>query len=134
MDGYKATRDEKSRNFNREVFAYTYQTLLPSLLEKYGFQMIGHRSLEADDVIAILTNMLLDVENMPKTNICIITNDNDYIQLLNHPALKSNANAQLVIKNMQDKHLEERTVCPPDVYLEVKKILGDKSDNIPPAL
>jgi DNA polymerase-1 len=32
---------------------------------------------------------------------------------------------------MQDKNISERTGCSPEVYIEVKKILGDKSDNIP---
>jgi 5'-3' exonuclease len=32
---------------------------------------------------------------------------------------------------MQDKSISERTGCSPKIYIEVKKILGDKSDNIP---
>jgi 5'-3' exonuclease len=134
MDGYKATRDEKSKSFNKDVFVYTYHTLLPSLIAKYGFQVIGHRTLEADDIIAIITDRLLNVcsETKDTLRLTIITNDNDYIQLLNHPVVKfSNEHISLSIKNMQDKNIYERTGCTPEIYVEVKKILGDKSDNIP---
>jgi DNA polymerase-1 len=131
-DGYKATREEKTKTFNKDVFAHTYQKVLPDLITRYGFQTIGHRCLEADDVIAIITDRLLNLSQ--PLYITIITNDNDYIQLLNHPSLKQDGiekHTKLVIKNMQDKHICERTGCSPEVYIEVKKILGDKSDNIP---
>jgi 5'-3' exonuclease len=138
MDGYKATRDEKTKTFNKDVFVHTYQKVLPDLIAKYGFQTIGHRCLEADDIIAIITDRLLNLSQaliLPQPLcITIITNDNDYIQLLNHPSLKQvgiETHAKLAIKNMQDKHIYERTGCSPEVYTEVKKILGDKSDNIP---
>ena len=137
-DGYKATRDEKTKTFNKDVFVHTYQKVLPDLVGKYGFQTIGHRCLEADDVIAIITDRLLNLSQdtivSQPISITIITNDNDYIQLFNHPSLKQAGNekqTKLVIKNMQDKNICERTGCTPDVYIEVKKILGDKSDNIP---
>jgi 5'-3' exonuclease len=134
FDSYKATREEKSKNFNKEVFIYTYQKLLPQLIEKYGFQTIGNKSLEADDVIAIITDRLLNLslEQSHTFHVVILTNDNDYIQLLQHTALQNAGDrVRLDIKNMQEKSLHERLPCPVQIYLEVKKILGDKSDNIP---
>lgn len=134
IQGYKATRDDKTKTFDKNVFVYTYQNVLPSLIEKYGFQTISNKCLEADDVIAIITRRLLDQQysHSHKLHITIITNDNDYIQLLAHPSLKKGEGQHcLTIKNMQDKNICERTGCSPEVYIEVKKILGDKSDNIP---
>jgi DNA polymerase-1 len=132
IQGYKANRDDKAKTFDKNVFVHTYQHVLPALIEKYGFQTISNRSLEADDVIAIITRRLLDQQHSHKLHITIITNDNDYIQLLTHPSLKGGEGQScLVIKNMQDKNIWERTGCSPDIYIEVKKILGDKSDNIP---
>jgi 5'-3' exonuclease len=124
---YKATRDDKSRTFNREVFPYTYQTLLPSLQDTYKFQVFGHYSLEADDVAALVTMHLFDSY---ESKVVIITNDNDYIQLMTYPQASSQSSLQ--IRNLQGKNICERTGCSPEHYMKIKKILGDKSDNIPP--
>lgn len=128
-NGYKATRDDKSTTFNKDVFVYTYNVLLPQLQERIGFQMIGHCCLEADDVVAIITNSVLDysMEKGVDTSIVIVTNDNDYIQLMNH----THGNGRLMIRNLQDRNICERVGCPPNEYLKVKKVIGDKSDNIP---
>jgi 5'-3' exonuclease len=64
------------------------------------------------------------------TVITIITNDNDYIQLLDNPAIDANK-AIVYVKNLVNKDLLERVDYSPRVYLKVKTILGDKSDNIP---
>jgi len=142
-DGYKATRDDRSTVFNKDVFIFTYNVLLPQLKEKIGFQMTGHYCLEADDVIAIITNETLETAPSASgegcVSVAIVTNDNDYIQLLNHKSLLANADgdvtrARLCIKNLQDKNICERVGCSPCEYINVKKILGDKSDNIPSIL
>lgn len=144
-DGYKATRDDRSSVFNKDVFIYTYNVLLPQLKEKIGFQMTGHYCLEADDVIAIITNDTLEFAAVASAvdcvSVAIVTNDNDYIQLLNHKNLVTEGNsngvenrAKLCIRNLQDKNICERVGCSPCEYINVKKILGDKSDNIPSIL
>jgi 5'-3' exonuclease len=127
-NAYKATREEKSALFNKDVFTYTYHTLIPQLQEKLGFQVIGHYCLEADDVIAIITKEMFN-RHTNHINITIITNDNDYIQLMNIDQLDENN--VLMIKNLQDKNICDRVNCPSQIYINVKKILGDKSDNIP---
>jgi 5'-3' exonuclease len=129
-DSYKATRDEKSTTFNKDVFNYTYHTLMPRLQEKLGFQIIGHYCLEADDVIAIITNTVFE-QSPYKVSITIITNDNDYIQLMNHERLLRNQTDILLIKNLQHKSICDRIGCSPLQYINFKKIIGDKSDNIP---
>jgi DNA polymerase I len=133
MVGYKACREDKTRTFNKEVFTYTYHTLLPELITKYNFQCIGFHTLEADDVIAIISQHLMNTYvNEYNLTISIITNDNDYIQLLNHPRLSNEStNCSLSIKNLQDKHIYERTGYSSKEYMAIKKIIGDKSDNIP---
>lgn len=130
FDAYKGNRDEKTKTFNKEVFFYTYNTLLPKLQQEIGFVMLGHHCLEADDVVGVICKRLLDVS--PSIDIVIITNDNDYIQLLSHLNLKSKFDThKLRIINMQDKSICDRVGCSPEHYLLIKKILGDKSDNIP---
>lgn len=123
ISGYKENRDDKSHSFNKSVFTYTYQTLIPSLEQQYGIQVFGHDNLEADDVVAIIATKIMDGYN---TELVIVTNDNDYIQLHNH----SNS-TNLKITNLQGTHISNRVGCEPKVYIQMKKILGDKSDNIP---
>jgi 5'-3' exonuclease len=124
IDGYKENREDNKRSFNRNVFTHTYQNLIPSLEQKYGVQVFGHDHLEADDVVAIVATKIMEVFN--DTELVIITNDNDYIQLHNH----ANGN-QLKITNLQGKNICDRVGCNPKIYIQMKKILGDKSDNIP---
>ena len=130
-NAYKANREEKSALFNKDVFTYTYHTLIPELQQKIGFQIIGHYSLEADDVIAIITKHMFDTYTN-NVHMTIITNDNDYIQLMNIERLsKVEEDNVLNIKNLQDKSICDRVNCSSQTYINVKKILGDKSDNIP---
>lgn len=132
-DAYKATRDEKSTTFNKEVFSYTYNHLIPQLEAKHDIKTYGHYCLEADDVIAIITQRLF--ENHENADVTIVTNDNDYIQLLTHPQLQDpSATCRLRIRNLQDKNICERVGCSPDIYCITKKVMGDKSDNIPSIL
>lgn len=132
-DAYKATRDERSTTFNKDIFGYTYNSLIPQLENKCGVKTYGHYCLEADDVIAIITRKLFDV--CQEADIIIITNDNDYIQLYTHPKLNNENNScKLCIRNLQDKNICERVGCSPHVYCITKKVMGDKSDNIPSIL
>lgn len=118
---YKATRAEKSRNFNGSIFQYMYDTVLNDLKKNHGCKEVCCPRLEADDCIAILVKYLRkDCNYIGK--ITIITNDNDYIQL--HPY-------DVDLINLQHKSLYDRipNVC---TYLHLKQIMGDTSDNIPP--
>ena len=124
IDGYKATRDvsRSNQNFNGDIFTFTYNDLLPNLMKKYRFHVIQDDQLEADDVIAIAVRSLQCIDVNAKA--LVITNDNDYIQLL--------TNDNIEIFNLQCKNLMTRNKFDDaKTFLEVKIILGDKSDNIP---
>lgn len=116
---YKAGREDKSDTFNKDIFKYTYGTLIPELKSRYGFRILDHDALEADDLIA------LSVKEVKTQNtdavVVVVTNDNDYIQLLEH---------DIILINLQKKMLQER-IHEPETYLRRKIIMGDKSDNIP---
>jgi len=81
--------------------------------------VLKHPKLEGDDCIAITVKYLL--QKHPKCNIYIITSDRDYLQLV-----RNNVN----IYDLSFKPL--RTDGNPENDLEIKIIMGDKSDNIPP--
>lgn len=124
IGGYKENREGRTDTFDSSVFPFTYQNILPRLEERYGVQVFGHDCLEADDVVAIVAKDVMD--KVADAEIVVITNDNDYIQLLNH----ENA-GKMLIENLQGKPISQRVGCDPKTYIEVKKIMGDKSDNIP---
>lgn len=117
---YKGTRDDRLKSFNKDIFKHAYHELLPRLEMTYKFHMVSHDRLEADDIIALMKNEIRRQDE--NCVIYIITNDNDYIQLLDD---------KTIIRNLQDKEIKERISLDPKSYLEQKIIVGDKSDNIP---
>lgn len=130
IGNYKATRVAVDPSCG-DIFKYTYETLLPELVTKYGFNVIQHDGLEADDIIALMTKKTLDentiTSNITKPIITIITNDNDYIQLL------TDKNKDYIqIFNLQGIDISTRNkIGSAEEYLHNKIIVGDKSDNIP---
>jgi 5'-3' exonuclease len=116
---YKGTRDgARVDNFDERVFPLSYE-----ILSKMECQVVRIPRLEADDVIALMTRRILEVN--PEADVTIITNDNDYIQLY-HP------DRNVVIVNLQGAQLKDRVVVDEITkYLTYKIIIGDKSDNIP---
>ena len=120
LETYKANRDEvkKSSSISR-VFKYTYDTVLPELVAKYNVKILRIPGAEADDVAAVVTKRLLKLYTTRE--ILIITNDCDYLQLLQ---------PRVHIWNLQTKNLKDRSSGDPAIDLELKIILGDKSDNI----
>lgn len=113
---YKGTRDYS--NFNgKQLFKWTYANLLP----KYASQTIQFDNLEADDTIAIIVKYMN--MNSPETFVTIITNDNDYLQLLKYQNIQ--------ILNLKGDNLKDRSIGSPQADLMKKIIMGDPSDNIP---
>lgn len=122
-DTYKATRVQKT-NFNKKIFSIfsDYTNLL-------GFKYISQSRLEGDDVIyltqkaaiAAKTALAPLADTTADANIVIITNDNDFLQLVD---------TQTQVYNMQFKELMKRGYNNPKVDLLFKAIYGDKSDNI----
>jgi 5'-3' exonuclease len=116
---YKGNRDYT--NFNgKTLFQWSYDNLLPIYIEK-GARVIRFEDLEADDTGAIIVRWM--TQHRPSEKIVIITNDNDYLQLLQYP------NVTLI--NLKEEDLIKRSLGNPLRDLMKKIILGDKSDNIP---
>lgn len=113
---YKANREEKLNTFNKEIFKYTYYSVIPKLIETYKFKELSYERMEADDIIYAFTKNLKENEEA-----IIITNDNDFIQLLAD---------NVRIYNLQGKELKTR-IQNSKTYLHKKILIGDKSDNIP---
>lgn len=118
-EAYKKTREERLDTFDREIFKHSISTLIPQLQTKYKFKLLFLDHLEADDIIAIVKQY--ERSKHPQKEIFIVTNDNDYVQLIDDYTL---------VVNLQGKDLKTRIDCVPEEYLKRKIILGDKSDNI----
>ncbi len=121
IETYKSNRDDTTKSSSiSHIFKYTYDTVLPELIERYDVKLLKVNSAEADDVAAIVTGELLT--KYPEREILIITNDCDYLQLLQ---------PRVHIWNLQKKNIAERSKGNRNIDLQLKIILGDKSDNIP---
>jgi 5'-3' exonuclease len=123
-DGYKAGRVLAS-NFNKSIFPLFYQFLRDERIVS-----IESDGLEADDMVWIITQKLRELGQSAQSaqsssQIIIITNDNDYLQM------KADG---IEIYNVQGKGTDlcTRSMGDPMVDLYMKICTGDKSDNIPP--
>jgi 5'-3' exonuclease len=112
-DKYKASRVPKN-NFNKNIFS-----IFNEYIKKIGLQSIQSDRLEGDDIIYLTYK---HIKNKINTKIIIITNDNDFLQLLDN---------NVFIYNMQFKELKVRGYNNAEDNLLFKAIYGDKSDNIP---
>jgi 5'-3' exonuclease len=110
-DKYKQTRVKKN-NFNSEIF-----TIFDDYLTNNNYKICKFDNLEADDVVYLIQKKIRE-----KSNIIIITNDNDYLQMYS---------SNIKIFNMQLKDISLRINFSPNIELLLKIIIGDKSDNIP---
>ena len=116
---YKATRTQKN-NFNKKIFS-----IFNEYIDLLNFKYISQDRLEGDDVIYLSQKMIkshLESLKMYDIDIIIITNDNDFLQLVDK---------RVHIYNMQFKELMKRGYNNPKIDLLFKAIYGDKSDNIP---
>jgi 5'-3' exonuclease len=123
---YKASRYVHKPNdlFDSKIFDHVYKIILPYLMDKYSFvKCCSSHQAEADDVIAIISYYLQDENELFNTEkTIIITNDNDYLQLLD---------VVDGIYNLQGKDLSYKSLegCAKKNML-LKVLIGDPSDNI----
>lgn len=119
---YKATR-VAAASFSRDIFPRFYGLLEAGALGE-GLRVASGAALEADDVVYGLVRRARAAEAAAPTRVVCVSNDNDYLQLLRFPGV--------LIYNLQDKNLAERSCGCPEKDLWVKVLSGDKSDNIAP--
>ena len=115
---YKKTRDDKNKRFNKDIFIYTYDEIVPDLID-LGANIYYHENAEADDIIAILKkNIRNKYSELP---IYIITNDHDYLQLFDD---------NTYIYNLKGLNLRTKSKGNSKLDLQFKIFRGDNSDNI----
>ena len=109
---YKATRT-RNINFNQNIFKIFYD-----YIENKNILKLCLDRFEADDIIYLIYNKLKTISKQKKI---IITNDNDYLQLIDDSTS---------IYNMQFKNIKDRGFNNGRINLYYKSLIGDKSDNI----
>ena len=100
------------------------------------FVLAHHDALEADDLVHRVTRATMQpmasTSSLPPAppTVIIMANDHDYLPLLEYPNvhLIRLPNAPVTMPVM-DKNAPE---CTPQEFLQMKLLLGDKSDNIGP--
>lgn len=107
---YKGTRAQNA-NFNRRIF-----NIFNEYMEQKAIKKVSFDRLEADDIIYLLQKQIKSF-----SEIVIITNDSDYLQLVDK---------NITIINMQFKDITLRGSQDAKADLYNKAIYGDKSDNI----
>lgn len=122
---YKGTRKNvctyKNKKYNiGNIFRHIYGNLYPRLEKIHGFKLLKVENAEADDIIAILTNKIRDMDR--NRLVVIISNDNDYLQLVNEKTL---------IWSLQNKLLNTKVEMTAEEILLKKILRGDECDNIP---
>ena len=118
---YKEERYKDDAFMGGSFFKHVYNN---DILTKAGFDnILKYSTMEADDIAAILKIKIR--EKYPDEKIYIITNDHDYLQLMDD-------NTELI--NLKFKNLKDNKKVFPeaDKNLFYKIILGDKSDCISP--
>jgi len=126
---YKATR-VAAANFSGDIFPKFYDMLESGALGE-KLRIASGASLEADDVVYGLVRRVYDAAGEGEVagavpRVVCISNDNDYLQLRRF--------AGLLVYNLQDKNLADRSCGCPEKDLLVKVLSGDKSDNIAPCV
>ena len=119
VDNYKDNRNDKKNAYCKKFFTLVYKE---KLFEKNNIKTIlKHKNLEADDCIAITTKYI--IEKYKNSNVWIIANDMDYLQL---------SNERVNIINLKYVNLSNQKSSTGDAKCDkfCKIICGDKSDNI----
>ena len=114
---------KKNRVNNTDIGYFFEMVYKEKMFENWNnVTVLSYNNLEADDCIALAVKYFNSSLN-ENCNITIITSDHDYLQLLND---------NVSIYNLKYKNiLEAKNVFDdPKKNLEIKMIMGDKSDNI----
>lgn len=101
---------------------------IQQLLETLQIPVIGKPELEADDIIASVTQYILDSPDTQDVHVCIISKDKDLEQLLCDRVTMFDLRNEITI---DEAYLLENKGITPDQVIDTLALMGDTSDNIP---
>lgn len=117
------TENYKTQRPVKELFNPNMFSILTQYCKDRRYQELYMDKMEADDIISLTKTRLRTMGFY--SDIIIITNDNDYLQLLDDQTHAYNM-------NHDRNNLRLRSAGSPEKDLLVKILMGDRSDNIPP--
>lgn len=115
---YKANRDEAPEDLKTQL------TILPTLMQVFGYPTFQFPEYEADDTIASLTKRALQYGLEPT----IVSSDKDFCQLVQGPVKMYNVGKQLMVG---EADVEKLYNIKASQFIDYLAIIGDTSDNIP---
>ena len=120
---YKAQRDAAPDILRQQM------GLVREVLDAVGITAIDLAGWEADDLIATVTDKLVEAGN----DVIIVTGDRDSYQLVSDPAVRVLYNKRGVSDYAlyDEAGIEERTGVTPALYPQYAALRGDNSDNLP---
>ena len=98
------------------------------VLEAFGILTLGKPELEADDIIASVTQAVLDDPDAQAVDVTIISRDKDLEQLLGDRVTMLDLHNNKII---DEGSLWETKGIKPDQVVDVLALMGDTSDNVP---
>lgn len=119
---YKANRDKAPNELNYQF------GILKDILDSLNVKYLDIEGYEADDIVGTFSKLAKDED----FDTVIITGDKDYFQLVNDRVVvyltrKGISDMQEITKNT----IREDYGLSPKQLIDVKGLMGDKSDNIP---
>jgi 5'-3' exonuclease len=129
---YKKNRELRvKQDIIPQIFNKTYSEIIPRLREKNKFNLIKIDTAEADDIVGIAKSYYRN--KYPKIQIVIISNDNDYIQLVDEYTTIYNHAFKNLVERIPKEIIDSTSIANlGDVFLTYKILKGDVSDNIAP--
>ncbi len=116
--GREAAPDELVQQFDR-IFEVT---------RLFGIPLLGHQGAEADDVIATVTQRVLDDPKLEQFTIRIVSKDKDLEQLLGPRVTLFDIHTDTTIDTAW---LKANKGIDPQQVVDVLALTGDKVDNVP---
>ena len=98
------------------------------LLEAFGILTLGTADLEADDIIASVTQSVLDDPDAKNVEVTIVSRDKDLEQLLCDRVAMLDLHKDTII---DVQSLWETKGIKPSQVIDVLALMGDTSDNVP---
>ncbi|MBV9471144.1 MAG: hypothetical protein JOZ57_18045, partial [Abitibacteriaceae bacterium] len=122
FDQYKGTRNAVPDDLSAQV------PRILEVVELFGLPVIGHAGLEADDVIATITQRILDDQKCQDINIRIVSKDKDLEQLLSDRVTMFDIHTDTTI---DVAWLQANKGITPEQVIDTLALTGDTVDNVP---
>ncbi len=120
---YKATREKKADELYAQI------PLIQEVMSAYGIPSLSVKGFEADDIIGTISR---DNDRRKNIQTLIVTGDLDSLQLVTHRTkVLFFVKGLSEVKVYDEDAVKERYGLTPNQLIDLKTLIGDKSDNLP---